>query len=217
MEAGQLTKNLLFGMIICIVTLALISSVHAANYEFTPNPVDLWELDHNDYICWGINWNIPAGERITEATLFIKGINNWANEANNKLYIHLLDNAPLGANRWADNEGNGDNWADTTKNNPHITGPLIAVYTDTNYLKSEDLAFKFSEKGLLDTLNSYLATPHGTGKGNFGIGFDPDCHYYNCGVKLKIDTAPVPEPGSILTLAAGLCSIAGSRLRRRLG
>jgi hypothetical protein len=117
--------------------------------------------------------------------------------------------------QWDDNEGNGDNWADKTKNKPHITGPLIGVYTDKDYRRTEDLKYKFSELGLLDTLNSYLATPYGAGKSNFGIGFDPDCHYNNCGVKLIIQTTPVPEPGSILTLVTGLCSVAGYGLRRR--
>jgi hypothetical protein len=43
--------------------------------------------------------------------------------------------------------------------------------------------------------------------GNFGLGFDPDCHFYNNGVRLNIETAAVPIPGAIWLLGSGLLGL----------
>ena len=66
-----------------------------------------------------------------EASLFINEINDWTNEANDHLYIHLLDNPSVGVKTWYDGEGGGDNWAGH---------PLIANWTDTNNW-NEDLTY----------------------------------------------------------------------------
>jgi len=50
---------------------------------------------------------------------------------------------------------------------------------------------------------------------NFGIGADPDCHFYNCGVSLDMSyRTPVPEPGTLL-LVGGALSVVGIVRRRR--
>ena len=45
--------------------------------------------------------------------------------------------------------------------------------------------------------------------GNFGLSFDPDCHYWNDGVSLKVETAQTPEPATMLLLGSGLIGPAG--------
>jgi hypothetical protein len=69
---------------------------------------------------------------------------------------------------------------------------------------------------MLDTLTSYSGN-----NGVFGLGLDPDCHYYNSGITFTITTQstiqqPVPEPSSLLGLALGMFPLAGlaRRLRR---
>ncbi len=190
-----------------LALLTLVLPASAAQYQFVPSDADLWDLDHGYYYSWGIRWSIPAGECITEATLFIDNIDDWTKESNDHLYIHLLDSPQTGVKRWSDNEHGGDNWAGN---------PLIADWSDTNTWE-EDLTFNLSNKpGMLDTLTSYIGN-----NGVVGLGFDPDCHYYNCGVKFtittqSIPTPPVPEPSSLLGLALGIFPLAGAarRLRR---
>jgi hypothetical protein len=182
----------------------MIIPASAASYQFVPSPADLGDLDHGYYYSWGINWAVPAGQHISEATLFISQINDWTAESNDHLYIHLLDNPQLGVKQWYDGEGGGDHWAGN---------PLVANYTDTNSY-AENLTYQLSALDLLSPLRTYVANNN-----VFGLGFDPDCHYYNCGVKLIIETAdgeypPVPEPSGMLALAVGMTSLGGLMRKR---
>ncbi|MCC6485449.1 MAG: PEP-CTERM sorting domain-containing protein [Armatimonadetes bacterium] len=193
-----------------IVALAVmataISGVRAGTYSFQPTPADLYDLDHYKTYTWGIDFTIPSGETITDATLTIKNINNWKYEPNaNWLYIRLQDNPPLGVVQGTDNQASGDAFAGT--------GTLVAVYTD-NSTKVETLNYKFGPLGLLPTLNNYAAD------GRFGFSFDPDCHYFNDGIKFTLTTkptpqTPVPEPVSMALTSLGLGALGLIRKGRK--
>ena len=211
----EIMRKLWIVIAVCALTLSVLGAAHAGSYELKPNPVDLWELDHHYYYSWGINWSIPTGEKIVDATLSISHIDDWTNEANDALYIHLLDNPNSGTNKFYDAESYGDNRGDPSLNTQGITGPMIDTYSD-HTAGSENLSYSLKDLGLLNTLNAYIASAPSSGKANFGFGFDPDCHYDNCGVKLCIQTAPVPEPSSILVLIGELGSaLSMIRFRRR--
>ncbi|MEN6370712.1 MAG: PEP-CTERM sorting domain-containing protein [Armatimonadota bacterium] len=205
-------------LFVCVfIALALAVQVQAKDYTFSPGNNGLGSLDHCYYYSWGIDWSVPSGEEIVDAYLTIDNINDWTQEANDRLFIHLLDNPSRGVRSWYDNQGNGDNWADKNKNALGLTGPLVATYTDGNNY-NEDLVYRFSSLGLLEDLREVSKTKPGRRKANFGLGFDPDCHYINSNVKLTIQTAApaVPEPSGLLVIFSGLSSVAGvMKLRRK--
>ncbi len=204
-------------LLLAFACAALLFATHAQAgvYKFTPTDRDLGDLAHDYYYAWGIDWTIPDGEKIVEAYLSIENINDWTQESNDKLYIHLLDNPKKGVNKWFDNEGGRDNWADKNKNALDLTGPMVATYTDNNNY-AEDLEYRFSVLGLLPDLQEASKTKPGSNNANFGFGFDPDCHYYNCGVELTVRTESVPEPSGLLVMFSGISSAAGLiKLRRK--
>jgi len=182
--------------------MAVVGIASAGTYTFTPNPSDLDDLDHKKYYSWGINWQKPTNEVIVEAVLKIKNIWDWQVEEDH-LYTHLLNNPDLGVKTFDDDESGGDNWAGQ--------GPLIGVFSDPlgGEPQNFDLIYKFSELGLVDDLTSFLSN------NRFGFGFDPECHYFNDGIKFTITTQPVPEPAAFLALGLGVAGIAIRRSLRK--
>ena len=41
---------------------------------FLPSPIDLLDLPHSWYFTWGVDFELPEGEVITEAVLTFEGI-----------------------------------------------------------------------------------------------------------------------------------------------
>lgn len=58
----------------------------------------------------------------------------------------------------------------------------------------------------LNLLTDFLASDAG-GSSVFGLGFGPDCHFYDTGISLKLYTSSVPDSGST-ALLFGLAAIA---------
>lgn len=174
--------------------LTVVGAAQAGTYTFKPTPEDLDDLDHYDYVSWGINFTVPTNEVITEATLTIKNIYDWEAEAGDILYINLLNQPELGVKKFPDDQGGGNAWANA--------GPLVGTWTDPagGSPTGFDLVFKMSEVGLLNTFKNFVAD------GRVGFGFDPDCHYYNDGVKLVVNTAAVPEPATLAGLGIGIAA-----------
>jgi hypothetical protein len=82
---------------------------------------------------------------------------------------------------------------------------------------AEDFTYVFSPSEL-DLLNSYILND-----GVFGIGLDPDCHYYNDGVKFSYETITIvppvgniPAPSAILLGGIGISLVGWLKRRRTL-
>ncbi len=181
-------------------------------YDFAPSPANLYNLDHFQYYLWGIQWQPGPKETIVSAKLSIKDINNWTPETNDKLFIHLLDTVASGVHVYTDNQGGGDNIASLGGNQVLLdtySDPLDAPNdSDANkFVNAENYVYNFTAENL-NALKIYDQN------GNFGFGFDPDCHYWNHGVLLTLGTQTVsaPEPVTPLLLAIGL---AGAGLIRK--
>lgn len=198
-----------YTVVITLLTLICSGVVQGATYTFSPYVNDLGDLAHQYYFTWGIKWNLPQGEEIASATLTYKNIWDWTVETDH-LYTHLLDTVSA-ASGWktvsyyqtvtiqqTDNQGGGDNFAGQ--------GVLLGVWSDPygGSPRNFDLVYDIP-----------LAYFSWLSDGNFGFGIDPDCHYYNDGIELKIVTSSsnqvIPEPFSVALASLGLGVIAGVR------
>ena len=178
-----------------IIVLASAGSAWADTLTFTPKPIDLSDLDHTKVYRWGFDVNLPQGETVTAATLTLIDIRNWDNNPN-VLYIHLLDWTPSGVKQSDDNEGGGDYFTVSFR------GPQTPLVTYRNLSTTpQTLVYEFTP-AQVTALNGYLAD------GRVGLGFDPDCHFYNNGIHLQMVT---PEPATMALLAGAIPMM----LRRR--
>jgi hypothetical protein len=172
---------------------------------YTPNPANLYDLDHDYAYSWGIQ--VSKTDVITEAVLKITDIHNWKQE-DNILYITLFDclisKGSTGVKTYRDTRTG--NYFDQ-----YTYKLLLDTFTDNDTGNTEkDYIYRFS-RDELTTLNSYI-----NNDGKFWLGFDPDCHYFNKGITLTLTTAPVPEPASMFLFGAGLMGLAGvSRMRKK--
>jgi len=215
--------NKLFRYLFALSLFAIAGQAQAAvtNLVYQPNPVDLNDLDHHEVYTWRLDNLTVNTASITGATLTFTNIANWDSNPN-VLHLHLLDSAiNAGVASFQDVDQtqvpvtdltddfvsaryhNSPGWlvangtADTLLGNPHFTT------TPTTYT----LTFDTAE---LNALKNYIANGH-----DLAFGFDPDCHFFNDGIKFTIQTAPIPEMTTTLPVIALLAGVALVELRRR--
>lgn len=203
---------------------ALSVTTQAASYTLKPNDgegnvADMFDLDHNYAYSWGISGTsadalrtslISGGQQITSVKLTIWNVWDWTVESD-ILNIHLLDDPDTGIKSFLDNQSGGDYFK--------AQGGFLTSWTDPKGGDTSDKTFDFVYNFTgtnISLLTSYLVDATANGKSAFGLGFDPDCHYYNDGIQLDITTAPknVPDNGlTLCLLGLGLISLAAVRRR----
>jgi hypothetical protein len=184
--------------------------------EFNPDSPSINNLNHDYAYSWGINSAPIAGHTILAATLTIENIRDWIVEPDDALYITLLDTAPLGVQQagvdgqaGTDGNGTGDFFAGLGVALVTFNDLLPYTQEELNSGASVDLSYDFTADQVL-ALQTYANSG-----GRFAIGFDPDCHYYNDGVKLTV-TSSVPEPGTLALMGLGILGMALVARRKSL-
>lgn len=194
--------------------LGLALQAHADLFTYTPSDNDLEDLNHDYAYQWGLRTNDLRGKTIVSVNLYIDNIRDWTIENDDVLYIRLLPNATSGIRRYYDNEGGGDYFRSRGIN--LVTYHDLLPYTreELRNRTSVDLSYDFTASEI-SSLMSYAAD------GNFGFGFDPDCHYFNDGIRLTVrtyeppPTPSVPEPGTMALMALGLLGLGFANRRKR--
>jgi len=184
------------------VLVMMAGSAMATEYTYQPGDKDLADLPHGKAYLWGIQPNIAAGETLTHVSIVFKSLLNTGGKPND-IWITLIDSAPLGVTEFVDNQASSNYFAGD--------GLELAHYHNLPWYTWK-LTYWFSDAEIA-IVNNYVAD------NNFGIGIDPDCHFYNCGVELKLVTepgggqVPVPEPVAGTILLGGLGVLAARRRR----
>ena len=193
-----------------LTLLVLAATSRATSYTYTPTPADLHDLDHHSAYTWRIDNINLGGATITGASLTFTNIANW--DANpNILFIHLFDTAKYsGVHSFIDASGvpvPNNQMVDNFASPMLSSNPLIAAGTANTFLTSKSFTmtpttftYNFTAAQLV-ALQSYIV--HG---GNIAFGLDPDCHFFNDGVKF---TMSVPDGGTTAVLlglaVVGIC------------
>lgn len=177
---------------------------------FTPNPSDLYDLEHAHYYTWGNTINLQDNEVITSATLSFTNLHNyrdpydndlWPKYESNDLWVHVL-------NSWF-NAGTGvTSYNDSGYQYNIFNNNGIEVYHGHNLSATpQTFSVDFSTAALA-YLNDSVKDD-----GFFLLGFDPDCHFYNDGISFTVTTgsSAVPVPAAFYLLGCGLIGLAGAK------
>ena len=193
-----------------LTLLVLAATSRATSDTYTPTPADLHDLDHHSAYTWRIDNINLGGASITGASLTFTNIANWDTNPN-ILFIHLFDTAKYsGVHSFIDASGvpvPNNQMVDNFASPMLSSNPLIAAGTAKTFLTSKSFTmtpttftYNFTAAQLV-ALQSYIV--HG---GNIAFGLDPDCHFFNDGVKF---TMSVPDGGTTAVLlglaVVGIC------------
>jgi hypothetical protein len=203
---------------VCAVGLAGMSNASAATstMSFQPNPTDLNDLDHHLVVTWRIDNINLSNVSITGASLTFTNIANWDNNTN-RLFVYLLDTAiGSGVNTFQDVN---DAQVPVVDISDAFLGSLPSLITSsTAKTKLFDKSFtttastytyNFTAAQLL-ALQTYIANGH-----DIAFGFDPDCHYFNDGIKFTMTLTPVPEMASAIPALCLVALATAFEIRRR--
>jgi hypothetical protein len=201
--------------------LATSAQATVTTLSFQPNPVDMNDLDHHLVYTWRIDNISLSGLAVTGATFSITNISNWDTNPN-VLHLHLLDSAiKPGIGSFVDDPTGGVPVTD-------LTDDFVSTrfHNDPNWLVNAGTADTFlanptfTTTGVnytlnlsasqLQTLSAYIANGN-----DLAFGIDPDCHFFNDGIKFAMTLTPVPEMDALYPIVGLLAAVAFTHVLRR--
>jgi hypothetical protein len=228
-------KAKLSALVLGIVTASV--TTFATPIVITPWPVgntnyyDMQDFDHYKAYKWKLNLDyfyknspnyVPNSTwTVTSGKLEIFNItNNMEPESNDILRANLLDlsTAPVASPNstivYTDAQAPSNLFGSANLSRGWSRSTKIGSFSDNNgKTATNNISWVFNT-ALIDKINDYKSE-----NGWIGIGFDPDCHYTNTGVKLTLDVKSVPvnvpEPSSVGLLLMGLTMIGGISINRK--
>ena len=188
-------SRIIFAILFILVIMP--STALAITYTWTTR--SFANMAHGTNYKWQLKGSsIPTGEHITSAYLTMYNLNDWKIE-NVYMNVYLLNNPYTGWNSSNDSFWKNKVELTTYEDNNQYELPgkwvqryqhhhSVSVYKPGAWVNPpEDFTYNLTGSQI-ETLTSYLAD------GNFGMGFDPNCHYYDGRITLTVITAPIPEP-----------------------
>jgi len=177
-----------------------------------------FDLDHYKAYTWKLGGLNYTDKTITGASITFSNIRNWdANQ--NRLFVHLLDTAKYnGVASYIDDNGGAIPISDAFAQN---SNPLMAAGTGNTYLfdrefgtTAADFTYNFNA-AQISSLQTFIASNQ-----DIAFGFDPDCHFWNNGIKFSVTyqnnpVNAIPEPGTFALAGMGALPLLGLIRRRR--
>lgn len=207
--------------ILCALACLASAQASVTTLSFQPSPTDMNDLDHHMVYTWRIDNISLSGMAITSATLSITNISNWDTNPN-VLHLHLLDTAI--------NSGVASFVDDPTGSAPvtDLTDDFTSsrYHSDPNWLVKSGTADtflanpSFTTTGVnytlnltasqLQTLSAYIANGN-----DIAFGLDPDCHFFNDGIKFTMSLTPVPEMSALYPILGLIAAVGSTQVLRR--